>query len=266
MFVKSRMAEPQAIAVGGGTAVIFSTSGKEDPSLANEDSAAVIDLGDGRAVLVVADGAGGLPGGDQASELATRNVSRACARADEEGIGLRDAILNGFEQANRAVLDLGIGAATTLAVAEIVGDTLRPYHAGDSGILVTGQRGRTKLMTMFHSPVGYAVEAGLLDEEDAMHHKERHLVSNLIGQNDMRIELGSALSLADHDTVVVASDGVFDNLSPPEIIDIVRKGELGAAANNLRDAVMGRMQAQAPGAPSKPDDLTFVLYRRKARR
>ncbi len=266
MFVRSRMAEPKTIALAHGVAVIFSASGKEDPSQTNEDSAAVIDLGDGRAVLVVADGAGGLPGGDQASELAAKNVSRACARAGDEGIGLRDAILNGFEKANRAVLDLGIGAATTLAVAEIDGHTLRPYHAGDSGILVTGQRGRTKLMTMFHSPVGYAVEAGLLDHEDAMHHEERHVVSNLLGQNDMRIELGSTLALSDHDTVVVASDGLFDNLSPPEIIDIVRKGEIGQAANSLRDAVMGRMQAQEPGAPSKPDDLTFLLYRRNARR
>jgi serine/threonine protein phosphatase PrpC len=92
------------------------------------------------------------------------------------------------------------------------------------------------------------------------------VVSNLVGQNDMRIELGSTLALSDHDTVVLASDGLFDNLSPPEIVDIVRKGPLGEAANHLRDAAMGRMQAKEPGAPSKPDDLTFLLYRRRAAR
>lgn len=265
IFLKARMTEPHAISLGGGTAVVFSASGKEDPDAANQDSAVLVSLSDGRAVLVVADGAGGQPAGDQASALAAQCVERACALAEDTGLSLRDAILNGFEEANRAILALGVGAATTLAVAEIDGDTLRPYHAGDSGVVVTGQRGRTKLATMAHSPVGYAVEAGFLDTGDAMHHEERHVVSNLLGQNDMRIELGSALPLSVLDTVVLASDGLFDNLTAPEIIDLVRSGDLLRAARLLRDAAMGRMQTQEAGVPSKPDDLTFVLYRRDRR-
>ena len=36
-------------------------------------------------------------------------------------------------------------------------------EAGDSGAPVTGQRGRIKLTSVFHSPTGYASEAGFLD-------------------------------------------------------------------------------------------------------
>ena len=49
---------------------------------------------------------------------------------------------------------LGAGSATTLAVAEVVGQTVRTYHVGDSPIWVFGQRGRLKLQTVPHSPVG----------------------------------------------------------------------------------------------------------------
>lgn len=59
------------------------------------------------------------------------------------------------------MLAVGIGAATTLAVVKLSGRTIRPYHVGDPMILLTGQRGRIKHQNIAHSPVGYAVEAGM---------------------------------------------------------------------------------------------------------
>ena len=79
---------------------------------------------------------------------------------------------------------------------EISNGSVRPYHVGDSVILLVGQRGKIKLQTVSHSPVGYAVEAGVLDEVEAMHHQDRHVVSNFIGSPEMRIEVGAPLRLA----------------------------------------------------------------------
>ena len=115
------------------------------------------------------------------------------------------------------------GAASTLAIVEVQDGTARPYHVGDSAILITGQRGRVKVQTVPHSPVGYAVESGMLDAAEAMHHEERHVVSNVVGSDDMRIEIGSALSLSPRDTILLASDGLSDNLLAEEIIDFARK-------------------------------------------
>ena len=42
------------------------------------------------------------------------------------------------------------------------------------------------------------VEAGWLDEEEALHHEDRHIVSNMIGAPNMRIEIGSVVRLAAH--------------------------------------------------------------------
>ena len=181
------------------------------------------------------------------------------------GADLRTGVLDAFEEANARVLGLGSGAATTLSVVQLStgerGPELRSFHAGDSSVLVTGGRGLVKLNTIPHSPVGYAVEAGLLDPEEALHHSDLNLVSNMVGQADMRIEMGSALALSARDTVVIGTDGLFDNLRLWEIVQLVRKGPLEEAAQRLVDLTQSRMDAQTGSAPSKPDDLTFALFR-----
>jgi serine/threonine protein phosphatase PrpC len=159
------------------------------------------------------------------------------------------------------VRELGIGAATTLAAAEIQQGRVRPYHVGDSPILLVGQRGKLKFETISHSPVGFAVESGMLDARDAMHHQDRHLVSNLIGSDDMRIEVGAERELATRDTLVLASDGLSDNLTTREIADRMRRGPLTEAAEALASTARRRMYAPSEQEPSKPDDLTLLVFR-----
>ena len=62
--------------VGGGQAVAYTcrAPGKETD---NEDSVAIISYGPGGAVLVVADGAGGLPAGKRASHTAVVTLAES---------------------------------------------------------------------------------------------------------------------------------------------------------------------------------------------
>jgi serine/threonine protein phosphatase PrpC len=180
---------------------------------------------------------------------------------DSDEPSARPAILNGIEAANRVIRDLGVGAATTIAAVEIRGGMIRPYHVGDSLILVVGQKGKVKLQTVAHSPVGYGVEAGLLDETEAMHHEDRHVVSNIVGSHEMRIEVGPQLKLAPRDSVLIASDGLADNLLVEEVIERVRKGPLLDAVRLLASDALLRMSRREGSAPSKPDDLTILAFR-----
>jgi serine/threonine protein phosphatase PrpC len=234
--------------------------GRDGP---NEDAAALISVGETATVAVLSDGAGGHPGGAKAAALAVRVVCASVAELGADATNLRTAIINGFESANQAIAALGTGAAATLAAVEIQGATMRAYHAGDSMVLVTGQRGKIKWLNIPHSPVGYAVEAGLLDRGEALHHEDLHLVSNLLGGQDMRIELGATVRLAPRDTIVVASDGLSDNLHLEEIVEAVRKGPLERAVDTLAALGRKRMETAEEGAPSKPDDLTLVALRRR---
>ncbi len=261
IFFQTEMPRAERHAIGCGEAAVYSARapGKES---ANEDAAALVAL-DGRgAVLVVADGMGGMPAGEQAAGLAVRRMIASLQERVPGEPNLRGAILNGIEDANRAIGELGVGAGSTITVVEVQGHTVRPYHVGDSMILLVGRRGRLKLQTVSHSPVGYAVESGVLDEADAMHHEDRHLVSNMLGTPDMRIEVGSALELARFDTLLLATDGLFDNLHTHEVVECVRKGPLDRVARTLVDHCRRRMTEPEPGLPSKPDDLTFIVFRR----
>ena len=159
-----------------------------------------------------------------------------------------------------------MGAGTTLAVVEVAQGLMRPYHVGDSMILLVGQRGRIKHQSIPHSPVGYALESGLLDERDAMVHEDRHIVSNLVGMEEMRIDVGPPTRMGRRDTVVLASDGLSDNLHLEEIIETVRKGPMPGAAARLAEHATQRMKAATEGHPSKPDDMTMVLFRPGAKR
>lgn len=243
-----------------GTAAVFS---RPHPTRAtpNQDAAAVIPASPDDVLLVVADGMGGTRAGGEAAAATVRRLAANFPVDPDEQL-IRTAILNGIETANEKVLADYPASGTTLAAVEICRHTIRPYHVGDSIILVVGQHGKLKLQTVCHSPVGLAVEAGLLDEEEALHHHERHLVLNAIGLPEMRIELGAPLELARHDTVLLASDGLTDNLSIGEIIDTVRKGPLDEALVGLADRASERMTGSTDASPSKPDDLTLLAYRR----
>ena len=260
LFLDCHMTVPELHTIATGQAAVYSARcpGKTPP---NEDAAGLIPFDDQSGVLVVADGLGGAVAGDRGATLAIECVTASIVEGLADGLMLRTAILNGFEAANNAVLALGIGAATTLAIVEIQGNTARPYHVGDSMILVTGGRGKIKLQTTSHSPVGFAIEAGLLDEQDAMHHEDRHLVSNVIGSAEMKIEIGSSIKLAPRDTILVASDGVSDNLHVAETVECIRKRSLTHAANRLAAHARSRMKGNEQTQPSKPDDLTFILFR-----
>ena len=262
VFADVDLSGSECFSFAGGEAAVWSAKNPERDG-PNEDAAALISVGSDTGVAVVSDGAGGHPRGAEAAAIAVRSVCDTVSAVGHDAQGLREGIIDGFESANDAISALGTGAAATLAVVAIHAGTMRTYHAGDSMVLVAGQRGRVKWLTVPHSPIGYAVESGFLDRGDALHHEDLHLVSNVLGGQNMRIEVGAQLMLSPRDTVVLATDGLSDNLHLDEIVELVRKGSLRAAADALANLGTKRMREPAGRSPSKPDDLTFIAVRRR---
>lgn len=263
MILLDGASEPDCVAteVAGGHAIAYTC---RDPykETDNEDTVALLPYGPAAAVFVVADGAGGLPAGKRASLTAVNTLAESLQVAMDKTTLLRTAILNGIEAANSAVLELANGSATTMTVITLEGRLARSYQVGDSEAIVVGQRGLVKLQTTAHSPTGFAVEAGFLDQREALHHAERHIVSNFIGTTDMRIDVGAAVELDQNDTVLLASDGLMDNVHVDEIIEFVRKGPLSEAVLSVVAQAEQRMKNARDGEPSKPDDLSLILFRK----
>lgn len=247
--------------IGGGSLVAF-TSPAPDKETPNEDTVAAIPYGPDAAVLIVADGAGGLPAGRRASQLAVQTLAESLDRARSDTLPLRSAILDGIEAANQAVIALATGSATTMTIVAVEAYLARTFQVGDSEAIVVGQRGKIKSQTMAHSPTGFAVEAGFLDKRDALHHEDRHLVSNFIGAADMHIGVGAEIRLDARDTVLLASDGLTDNVHVDEIVNIIRKGPLAAAIDSISGLAKRRMVVESKHQPSKPDDLSIILFRK----
>ncbi len=265
VFLQEDMPAVQIWPFAGGRLALFTHRSPSRES-ANQDAAGIVPLGPDSAVAIVADGVGGYQGGSQASAITVQTIQRSLGTPADEVQHLRGTLIDAVEDASHQIQQLGTGAATTLAMIDMHGPELRPYHVGDSMILLFGQRGRIKWQSISHSPVGYALEAGYLDEESAMSHPARHIVSNVVGQPDMRIELGPTLKMAPRDTLVLCSDGLSDNVTTDEIVTTLRTGDLLASTTAL--VSLARQRMQADGAMSvehatKPDDLTVIVIRRK---
>ncbi|MFG0318058.1 MAG: PP2C family protein-serine/threonine phosphatase [Planctomycetota bacterium JB042] len=257
-YVDASMDAVELLPVHGGRAAVFCAPRPEKKG-PNEDAALVATIDPACTLLAVADGAGGMRGGDRASRIAIERVRERLAEAEPEDARAR--LVSALEDAHHSILSLGLGAATTFAGVLIDEQRLRSVHVGDSVVLVMGQRGRKRLQTVSHSPVGYAVEAGILDEREALDHEDLHLVSNLLGVGDPRIEISTELELNPRDTVVIGSDGLFDNVVVSEIVEAVRKGDLLDVTVALVERTLSRMVDPAAGRPSKPDDLSMIVYR-----
>jgi len=260
LFAETDLSQVEQYNIARGKVVTF-TARSPVKETVNEDVLAVIPVGEHAGVFVIADGLGGLPAGEVAARLAVTSLRESLSEITEDGVSLREAILNGIEQANANILALGNGCATTLAVVELQAGVMRSYHVGDSLIMLVGQRGKVKFQNVSHSPVGYAVEAGLLDEAEAVHHEERNVVSNVIGTANMRIDIGPTIELAPRDTLLLASDGLPDNLYVDEIVVRMKAGPLQVAGTALVQDCRKRMQNPMQDRPSHPDDLSMILYR-----
>lgn len=227
----------------------------------NEDSLLICPINESAGLLAVADGMGGMAKGDIASRIVLDTLLEFVTVGDTNTSPLRNSVLDAIETANTRVIELGVGAGTTLSVLEFDENKFRSYQIGDSVILAVGQRGKIKLETLSHSPVGYAVESGLLEAAAAINHQDRHMVSNFIGSSELKIEVGSWFEFSELDTIILATDGLTDNLHIPEIVDTIRTGKLEAISQNLVTLSTARMGVLSIDSPCKPDDLSFVVFR-----
>ena len=254
MLFGANLESPQLVTLSCGQAVVFTRPHAGRPH-DNEDALGIFQFGPGRAWLAVADGVGGLPRGREAATRVIEMLGEPRSQDNDAVIETR------IQRANQALLEQLPGAATTVSVAEISQNSLTSYHAGDSAALMVGQRTRIKLKTQCHSPVGIAEANGILDEKQALFHPRRHLLNNMVGDPALWLEKTGPLELAPRDTVLVASDGLWDNLFVSEVIEAIRVGSLLQAAQLLADTVITRMSTPVAGIPSKPDDVSFILYR-----
>jgi serine/threonine protein phosphatase PrpC len=216
-----------------------------------EDSVCLVLQEQESAVLAVADGLGGHKGGDMASKIAIETLIEQM-EADKPGSSPMERITQSFDIANQRILELGIGAATTLVVGELQGKTCRFYHAGDSMGLILGSRGKCKWATLQHNQRGHGIESGMVAPQDPELLAVNHIVTNYLGTPAMRIEVSPAVELDPKDRIMLMSDGISDNLK----LNLIPNG---SRAVFLCDWIDARVRACMGTESGKPDDAALIV-------
>lgn len=207
-------------------------------------------------VWAVADGVGGHPAGEVASQLALQPLAELDGR-DDDG-DLASALAEAVHEANRIIFADAeanperTGMATTLTAAALTEEGLHLAHVGDSrGYLLRRHEGLQRL-TRDHTQVEEAMAAGVLTPEQAAVHPARHMLTRIVGdESEIEVDTMTVDDLGAGDRLLLCTDGLTEAVDEPMIAR--RLGDCtdpGDCADTLVQAALER------GAP---DNVTVVV-------
>jgi serine/threonine protein phosphatase PrpC len=189
------------------------------------------------AVVVLADGVGGMHHGEVASRMAVE-TALANFREAPEGKTPQQLLTQMFNAANLAVYDKGMEnhgkfrMATTLCIAVLRNDEVVVGNVGDSRVYLV-HLGEIKQLSTDHSYVGMQQKFGLISEQDAKTSEHRSVLTRSVGQDPMiRVDVESA-TVVKGDRVVLCSDGLYAHVADKEIADIVTRLSPAQACRQL---------------------------------
>jgi len=185
----------------------------------NEDALFV-----GSRLLVVADGMGGLPAGELASEI----LIGALAAVDEKpdtGEPLQDliaALRTANERIEAAVADDDArdGMGTTVTALLMAGDRVAALNVGDSRCYLV-RAGELTQLTRDDTYVQALVDQGVLTPDDARRHPQRALVTQAVQGGPFR-PAGRMIPVEVGDRFLLCSDGLSDYVEDAVIADTLR--------------------------------------------
>jgi protein phosphatase len=218
-------------------------------------------------LFVVADGVGGMAGGQEASALAVAEVDRVIVETIHWCLRLHDGLdhpaaferaLNEADErvrreASRRPELAGMG--TTLTLACVCGREAFIAHVGDSRCYLA-RDGRLLRLTRDHTLVDELVRRGHLRPDEAAQHSLRHVIINVVGGTEagVRVEV-HRVTLRPDDRLLLCSDGLTEMVPDSEIetllnIDpepqracqrLVERANLNGGKDNIT-AVVARFQ------------------------
>ncbi len=200
-------------------------------------------------VAVVADGLGGHPAGEKASQLAVETVLETIAAETYAGSWLTEGgdPSGLLLRAHQRLLDHGhqtpedAGLATTAVVVAWDQTSLAVAHCGDSrAYRFSG--GYLECLTADHNAAREAIEAGRLTPEQAQTSPERHQLTRALGIGPSGAPGGQLRYMmpAPGDLFLLCTDGLHGELDDAAISRILHDSgrDLGAASRALVDAAL----------------------------
>jgi protein phosphatase len=214
----------------------------------NEDSVFV-----GSRLLVVADGMGGLPAGELASDILVRALSVVDEMPDT-GEPLQDlvaALQTANERIEAAVADDDTrdGMGTTCTALMLSGDHMAALNVGDSRCYLI-RDGELTQLTRDDTYVQALVDQGVLTPDDARRHPQRALVTQAVQGGPFR-PAGRMIPIQLGDRLLLCSDGLTDYVDDECIAKTLR-------ANADRKTCAAEL-VQRTLEVGAPDNVTVIV-------
>ncbi len=210
-----------------------------------QDSFGVKELPDG-VLAVVADGMGGLTGGDQVSQAAVRS---ALDQASKLRTGQLDGVLEELVRCVNEDVNRLLGperlykSGSTLVTALVRGGFLHFASVGDSRVYLYRGGGMVQLNREhnYASELTRQVVNGETTQKDAASDPQRRSLTSFLGMGKLKHVDVSArpIALRPGDRVLLLSDGVFNDLPDMALAEIVRQNpDLAELAKALEEKVL----------------------------
>src|SRR5215467_1660211 len=208
-------------------------------------------------LAIVADGMGGHEGGQVASHIAVDAIQETYANATDANP--QQALVAALAEAHRRIQqrareDANLqGMGTTCTAFVIVGGRLFYAHVGDSRLYLL-RNGALRVLSRDHSLVARLVETGVIREEDAENHPQKHVLTAALGvAADIEPDApAQPIFLENSDVVVICTDGLWGQITERELREILVSQKPALACQSLV-----RLAKEHGG----PDNLTLQIAR-----
>lgn len=204
-------------------------------------------------LFVVADGMGGHNAGDYASSCAVHvlvDTVREDANYDPIKImryGIESANLKILEEAAKSEARKGMG--TTMVAATVVGNYVYVANVGDSRLYVIHQGIRQ--ITKDHSLVQEMVRLGEIQEEEAINHPDKNIITRALGvTRSLDVDFFD-LEIQPDTMILMCSDGLSNMVTNEEIADLLGR------PGNLKEK--GKALIRLANANGGKDNIAVVL-------
>jgi protein phosphatase len=244
-------------AAPSGPAATFATRTDEGTERGhNEDACGVHAEGPLHVLVAVADGVGGEEGGEIASRTAI-DVTLRAYRESPATWGAAKRLYRAVQAANIEIHDRALVVtelrrmATTLTAIVIEGGMAHAAHVGDSRLYLL-RDGALLQKTKDHTVAGGRRRVGLIDAQAEKTHPERSVLTRSLGRELIAAVDRIAFPLADGDTLLLCSDGLYNVLEEPDIAAALEASDAETACRTLIDRANGL---------GTPDNLTAAVAR-----
>lgn len=205
------------------------------PRQENQDGVRDILLADGRWLLAVADGMGGLEAGDVASRLALDVLEQRIAA----GSALAQAVRSANAAIHQRAGDERMG--TTMLAAVVAEDGVRIANVGDSRAYFADSLGITQI-TSDHTVAAEAAKTGPGEGAEVASTPWGGTLTRALGMHaTVDVDEFGPLSLGEGNWLILCTDGVYRVLSETEIEEcVLRESDPESVANRLVEMALAK--------------------------